>query len=53
MLKFQAEITDMLVFARNYWSSCRVFPWDETLTSDLDTDLDYTYRPLLNKSAFH
>ena len=24
MLKFQAEITDMLLFARNYWSSCRV-----------------------------
>ena len=24
MLEFQAEITGMLVFERNYWSSCRV-----------------------------
>ena len=24
MLKFQVEITDMLVFGRNYYCSCRV-----------------------------
>ena len=24
MLNFQAEITGMLIFDRNYWSSCRV-----------------------------
>ena len=25
MLKFQTEITHMLIFGRNYWSSCRVY----------------------------
>ena len=38
MLKFQAEITDMLVFDRNYWSSRRVPDSPCPLWTDRQTD---------------